>query len=429
MGNQESDTIPQGSSAFRMLLGVPNAVVAIGVAVGIGFLLYVLMFGASSTGVIGKLHNWMCGCYCLRPITRRLCGPKCQRALQRAEDVCCYRPNPLLQLFYVALMAGGFYLFYNKSLPLVPNPRLHIIHRYNSYIVMSGGLFIFVLASFCDPGVITAANLHRFSRVPYDKVLYEPRFCRTCQVPRPARSKHCVICNKCVARFDHHCPWLNSCVGERNYRWFMLFLLYHSMLCFYSSYIHARIIEHLALDVHRLDQAHYYDVTGTPQAVTVLQGVQYLFVHHNMTMAIGIFCLVIGFALWGFWAYHMYLIWCGTTTNETFKWGDLKDELRHRMQRKQIERGEKVTKRVEVPANIYNQGLLTNLAEVLVPLSSRRANGFAPARSIGGAMLCFPCRAPPPGDTTGEVEPDAESDETDSDDGAGLPGAKHAHAD
>jgi len=311
---------------------------------------------------------------------------------------------------------------------------------------MAGGLVIFVLASFCDPGAVTAANLHRFSRVPYDDVLYAPKFCRTCHLPRPARSKHCVICNKCVARFDHHCPWLNSCVGERNYRWFMLFLLYHSGLCFYSTYIHGRIIEHLAIDVHRLDQAYYYDERGQAVSVTYWQGFQYLFVHHNITMAIGIFCLVIGFALWGFWAYHMYLIWRGTTTNETFKWGDLHEELRYQMQIKQRERGEPVTKKVNMPANVYNRGLFSNLGEVLHPLSSRKANGFAQARTGGGAMLCFPVRAPPSGDAPeragGEVDGDAvaveggveEDYETDSDDGATLPGATlpgatHAHED
>lgn len=39
------------------------------------------------------------------------------------------------------------------------------------------------------------------------------------------RAKHCQTCKHCVRRFDHHCPWIENCVGERNHRWFIIYLL------------------------------------------------------------------------------------------------------------------------------------------------------------------------------------------------------------
>ncbi|KAF9480640.1 ankyrin [Pholiota conissans] len=49
-------------------------------------------------------------------------------------------------------------------------------------------------------------------------------FCIQCMARKPLRSKHCRVCDKCIARSDHHCPWVWNCVGSNNHRQFLLFV-------------------------------------------------------------------------------------------------------------------------------------------------------------------------------------------------------------
>ncbi|XP_031137889.1 palmitoyltransferase ZDHHC23 isoform X3 [Sander lucioperca] len=59
-------------------------------------------------------------------------------------------------------------------------------------------------------------------------------WCPACRVVRPPRAGHCRICGVCVLRLDHHCVWLNSCVGQLNHRSFLLTLVLFLLTSLYG---------------------------------------------------------------------------------------------------------------------------------------------------------------------------------------------------
>ena len=71
------------------------------------------------------------------------------------------------------------------------------------------------------------------------------------------RSKHCRVCNRCTEEFDHHCMWLNNCVGRANYIYFFALLcstlllvsthLGVSLYLFAQSFAHRPLIQPLQL--------------------------------------------------------------------------------------------------------------------------------------------------------------------------------------
>ncbi|KAK1807020.1 hypothetical protein P4O66_004848 [Electrophorus voltai] len=59
-------------------------------------------------------------------------------------------------------------------------------------------------------------------------------WCPYCKVVRPPRAGHCRICGVCVLRLDHHCVWINSCVGQANHRSFLLMLVFFLLTSLYG---------------------------------------------------------------------------------------------------------------------------------------------------------------------------------------------------
>lgn len=84
-----------------------------------------------------------------------------------------------------------------------------------------------IAALLLDPADPRLRALARRPVPPLDRTKYahviERGQCHLCEIQTSGpRTKHCSVCNKCVERFDHHCKWLNHCVGARNYFAFVI---------------------------------------------------------------------------------------------------------------------------------------------------------------------------------------------------------------
>ena len=61
--------------------------------------------------------------------------------------------------------------------------------------------------------------------------------CRSCYVARPVNVHHCGICHGCILEMDHHCPWVNNCIGLFNKKYFILYNFYAILSVIYSFII------------------------------------------------------------------------------------------------------------------------------------------------------------------------------------------------
>lgn len=96
-------------------------------------------------------------------------------------------------------------------------------------------------------------------------------------------------------RFDHHCPFVNNCVGQRNYHFFIGFETAVLMLA--------------AIVIPTLVWAFFSSDTGGPKSLTVIW--------LRFTAMTGCACLsAVALLLAGLWLYHLWLVARGETTKE-----------------------------------------------------------------------------------------------------------------
>ncbi|KAK1393622.1 S-acyltransferase [Heracleum sosnowskyi] len=142
------------------------------------------------------------------------------------------------------------------------------------------------------------------------------KYCETCLLFRPPRASHCSICDNCVERFDHHCPWVGQCIGSRNYRFYIVFITSSTLLCMYVFVFSL---------LNLLQQP-----VGMWKAMS----------EDMVSVVLVAYCFVAVWFVGGLSLFHFYLMSTNQTTYENFRY------------------------RYDKKKNPYNQGIVSNLKEV-----------------------------------------------------------------
>lgn len=145
----------------------------------------------------------------------------------------------LVPLFYAGVVLFCLFEFFSWVYPALDASVLDS-HFHLAYIAFTIASVILstALVTFTDPGTVTPANVAAAcAKYKYNGLIFFDKTCSTCHTKKPARSKHCSVCNRCVLMYDHHCIWVNNCIGYNNFRWFMAFMFLNINMMVYGGYL------------------------------------------------------------------------------------------------------------------------------------------------------------------------------------------------
>ena len=158
------------------------------------------------------------------------------------------RPLDILQiifiLFLIATSSTGYYIGVNES-DIEKRVALSILESLMTICLIS----IYIACTLSDP---TDSTYNR----EIDNASSSFYLCNLCEAVVDKESIHCLKCNRCVVRFDHHCRWMNNCIGKKNYKKFAWFLVGLSgYLGYNAAVIAAGVVER---SLEEMEEKEYF---------------------------------------------------------------------------------------------------------------------------------------------------------------------------
>ncbi|KAH0574091.1 Palmitoyltransferase [Spironucleus salmonicida] len=160
------------------------------------------------------------------------------------------------------------------------------------------GYIFFFATSLTDPGYVPKSNKYNIidSDEPITVSIYNCTFyalpCITCGFPKPPGTSHCNICQKCVVYLDHHCSWVGTCIGIRNYAYFIMFII--------SIFILS--ISSLAINIYLIIYSQIWEISS------------YIILGISIIISFLSFLITASLII-----YHFKLIWTDKTTRDDIK--------------------------------------------------------------------------------------------------------------
>ncbi|KAJ1999954.1 palmitoyltransferase swf1 [Coemansia thaxteri] len=249
--------------------------------------------------------------------------------VERASNALFGQRNPIFQVFAIVLYLLGVGVFFVEAAPAIPNRYVGSWQWIPIVATLAVNIVSFTLACARDPGIVDGDNVDSACALfRPDQLLFFETTCRTCQQRKPARSKHCSACGHCIQMMDHHCMWLNNCVGLGNVRYFLVFLLSFAVVCIYGSFLFATTLLELRHTRGLVDVAVWDEDVGDMVRLSLKASILLLMDENVLLAIVTVLLVVLTPAILFFAAYQFRIGMLGYTSNEESKWLSVDDAVK-----------------------------------------------------------------------------------------------------